>query len=246
MLPLPTHNAARVVRRYFTGENPVGRRLVVGGRQLEIVGEVGRVKLASLDELNYRPHLYVPVNQYCPSNITFVARGLQRSSVSAADLRRAIWAVDPLQPILRIDQLQDLADKSASPQRILAVLVSLLAVLALLLSTMGAHAAVAFHTGQRTHEIAIRMALGATSRGIVAGVVRDAAAMIVAGLVIGLAAALAFARLMKNILFQVSPLDPVALTVACGSMMLVALVAAYRPARRAASVDPVETPRQEG
>ena len=127
-----------------------------------------------------------------------------------------------------------------------AGLIGAFAAIAVLLAGIGLYGVVSHAVTQRRREIGIRMALGARSCDVLSGVLRDACAMVAVGLAIGLLGAFALTRVMKSLLFEVSPLDPLALTVACVSMILIGLLAGLLPASRAARVDPLTTLRDEG
>ncbi len=230
------------VRRYLSGEDAVGQRLFVGQALAEIVGEVGSVKLGSLGDVSLRPHLYLPPAQFCPANVTFVARCAECASV-AASVRRAILEVDPVQPILHVGWLQDMADDSISSQRTLAVLVSVLATLALLLSTLGVYAAAACHASERTREMAIRMTLGARPWLIVRAELLRGAVLCLAGLVLGVAGSLALSRLFVVLLYETRRQDPALYLGVAVLLSCVVLAACWPPARHVSQIDPTEALR---
>jgi ABC-type antimicrobial peptide transport system permease subunit len=161
-------------------------------------------------------------------------------------VREAVRQIDPRLPLGAMKTMEEIKERSFSGTTQSTWAIGAFAGIAALLAAFGLYGVLAQTVTQRRREIGIRIALGADSGEIVAGVVRNVAAMIAVGLAIGLALAFALTGLMKTLLFQVSPLDPIALTIACGSMMLIALLAALLPAHRAARVDPVETLRDEG
>jgi ABC-type antimicrobial peptide transport system permease subunit len=160
-------------------------------------------------------------------------------------VRGIVHAVDADQPITKFGNVAALVADSAAPQRIGMLLGGIFGMLALVLACTGVYGLISYAVVQRTHEIGVRMALGAPQRSIVRMVIAQGLGLAVAGLVIGLAAALAVGRLMSGLLFQVSPRDPVILAGVSVALLAMALTASYLPARRAAETDPLIALRRE-
>jgi len=230
-----------LARRYFANEDPVGKRLVlsVTGRPSprEIVGVVADTRQTAL-EAEPRPELFVPHAQSGFGSMTIVVRTASdpRALVDAA--RREIWAVNKDLPIYATETLDGLLDASVAGRRSSVQLVGSLAVLALVLAALGIYGVVSFLTGERTHELAVRVALGARPRDILALTMRDGLALAVVGLATGGAVAAALTRLLRSQLYGVTATDPTTFAAAAVTLVAVALVASYLPARRAVRVEP--------
>jgi predicted permease len=232
-------------RRYFPNENPLGQQLRISGRPYEIVGIVGKVKLARLNEQEFRPYMYTPLTRSCSADITFVVRTALEPADMANAIRHALREVDPTRAILHTETMQRLVDDSIAPERLLTMSLAGFAGFALLLSALGVYGVLAFQVSQRTREMAIRMAFGARSRDVFQTVLHRGTLLIGLGLGIGLAGSLALCRLLSSFLFEVTPYDPATYVGALAFLAAVALLACYLPARRAANVDPMEALRAE-
>jgi predicted permease len=211
----------------------------------EVVGVIRSERTGSLQDPG-RPVAYAPFAQQPTPRINLIVR--VRGDVSGAmrGVREAVRQIDPRLPLGALRTMEEIKERSFTGTTQSTWAIGAFAGVAALLAAFGLYGVLAQAVNQRRREIGIRIALGARSREIVAGIVRNAAAMVAAGLAIGLAGAFALTGLMKSILFQVSPVDPVAFAIACASLMLVALMAAFVPAHRATRVDPVTTLRDEG
>jgi macrolide transport system ATP-binding/permease protein len=240
---------ATLARQMFPGESPLGRRLVyvAGGKEeLEIVGVVADVREGALDAA-LTAAVYHPLTQDTSSFMSVLARasGPERGVLPGvvAALRRASPGFVVREQTTMSTRIGN--SPAAYFSRSTAWLAGVFAALALVLSAVGLHGVVAYSVGQRTREIAIRMALGA-QRGSVQGMVlREAGLMVVAGLAVGAVAAALGARTLESLLFQVRPSDPWVGAGVTGVLALVALVAVAVPARRAASVHPMEALRTD-
>ena len=241
-----------LARTYFGNENPIGKRLkldlwLLFGDQTpmrEIVGVVGDVTHAGISGAA-RPLVYVPFAQR-PFNISYVVvktDGDPAPFVPA--IRAAVRSVDPDQPIYDVHTLEDRIGMSVGQERFNALLLAMFSGLALLLAAIGLYGVLSYSVAQRTHEMGVRLALGADARDVVGRVMREGATLIMTGLLIGVAGATALTGLLEGLLFGVSPLDPRIHLVVATVLTLVALAACWIPARRAARVDPLVALRYE-
>ena len=237
-----------LARALWPGQDPVGRRLNAGMGNLpedgaRVVGVVDDVRYQGLHEPP-RPALYLADQQYTWPRAVFLIRAAGDPRALAPAVRREIRAVDADLPV-QINTLSSLAADAASRDRYGATLLSVFAALALVLAAMGIHAVIAFSVARRTRELGVRQALGASPGELVRMVVRQGAAVTGVGILVGLAAALALTRVLRGLLFEVEPTDPLTLVTITVFLAAVALLAAYLPARRAARVDPMVALRSE-
>ena len=241
------------VRRYLQGQTPVGTRLVVrgattGGGPLpvrEIVGVVRNVKERP-DEANSEPQIYVPLAQDPPTTLSLVVQPSGESaSALAPAVRAAIARVDKERPVQGMRTLDGIRREATSPARFRAVLVGAFGALALTLAVIGVFGVLAYSVQQRLREFGVRIALGATTRNVLALVFAGTARMIGVGVVVGLVAAAAMARSISSLLFGVQPIDPLTFAGVAMLLALTATLATMLPALRAAHVDPVVALRDE-
>ncbi len=229
--------------RYFEGKNPVGRRLEIGNgtnvQEWEIVGVVGNVRFTSLEE-EARPEYFLPYSQRPEGRTAFVLRA-PSAAPGALDvpLRAAVRETDPNQPVVSIRQMQALVDDSAAGRRFSTMLLVGFAAAALLLASLGIYGVIAYSVERRTHEIGIRMALGARRRDVLGMVVRQGMRLAGIGLAIGLVASFALTRLMTGLLYGVSPTDPGTYLLIPVFLAAVAFLACAIPARRAMNIHPM-------
>ncbi|HYP29657.1 MAG TPA: ABC transporter permease [Blastocatellia bacterium] len=248
--PLVTIISRGLARRYFPGEDPVGKRIKIDalGRPdipwTEIVGVVGDVKHSSLD-IESRPQYYLPYYQVTFSNMSFVVRTSFEPRGMISAMRDELWAVDKDQPITDLRTMGQYMDNAVSRQRFSVTLLGLFAGLAIILSAVGIYGVVSYSVTQRTHEIGIRMALGARSVDVLRLVVGQGMALTLAGVALGLAAAFALTRIIASLLFGVSASDPFIFAAVPLLLICVAFVASYLPARRAMKLDPMIALRYE-
>jgi putative ABC transport system permease protein len=237
-------------RRYWPNEDPLGRRIsfeFTQPRWLQIVGIVGDIKHQRLDAAA-NPEAYVP---YLQSGNAGNARGMTvvvRSRADAATLaplmRAAVRELDRDQPVGAIREMEELVGESVAPQRLNLLLVAGFAIVALTLTAAGLYGLMAYLVAQRTHEIGIRIALGASWASVLTLMLRQAGAMTLAGIVLGLAGALALARWLTTLLFGVGPADPAVYVTVSAILAAVAFVAVTVPSLRATRVDPLKALRQ--
>jgi putative ABC transport system permease protein len=231
-------------RRYF-GDNAVGKRLRFGsGPFREIVGVVRNAKYRNLRE-EPLPFIYTPLAQEPQSGMTLMVRTAGDPGALAGAVRSEVHALNKDVPLFAVQTMtEQIADQLAA-DRVVAVLLSVFGVAALLLATIGIYGVVAFAVAQRTHEIGIRIALGADRRDILKLIVGQGMVLIVIGAGVGLALALTATQLLKSLLFGVSATDPLTFVSVVSVLVGVALLACYVPARRAMKVDPLVALRYE-
>jgi len=239
-----------LVQLYWPNEDPIGKRLSINndsdGKPVwrQIVGVVKDVKHDGLAK-QPRPVIFSPLLQYpVPYTILAIRTHTDPSSLSPA-IRRAVTAVDSEQPIFRINTMERFISDSVSDSRFQTQLLTVFAAVALALAAVGIYGVVGYSVNQRTHEIGIRLALGARQRDVLKMVVKQGMELATTGVVIGLAGAFALTRLMKDFLFGVNASDPLTFGVIALILTLIALLACYFPARRATKVDPLVALRYE-
>jgi putative ABC transport system permease protein len=233
---------------FWPSGDAVGKRLVWGGRTLTIVGVVGDVHIESLDS-TINPTIYTSVYQV-ESGATTSAVFIVRSRMSdpgtlAAAVRSAIWSVDRDVPVFDIRRMNDIVAGSLGTRQFAVVMLSSFAVLALGLAVIGLYGVLSHAVAQRTSELGVRLALGATPGRVLRLVLGSALRLTVLGIAIGGLLGIAAGRAMSGFLFGIGTLDPFAFGGAIGLLLFVALLASYVPARRAARVDPMVALRSE-
>lgn len=244
-------------QKYFPNENPIGKRLNLAllDMQVEIVGIVGHVEhwgLGSKAHENLQAQLYLQVwqlpDRFWPllaNGGGYVARtnGAQTGVVSS--LREAVQRVDSSAVVYDVRQMDDIVARSIATQRMAMMLLSVFSTLALALSAIGIYGVISYLTGQRTHEIGIRMAMGASRRDVVRMVLGAGLKISLIGVGAGVVAAFGFTRLITKLIYGVSAMDPLTFASVAVLLTAVALVACYVPARRAMQVDPIIALRYE-
>ncbi len=229
-----------LARREWPGEDPIGKRFTTPQTPgpITVIGVVGDTKHYTATEPAV-PQLYVSHYQVPLIFASLVARTAGAPMSIANDVRRAIWSVDKDQPVWAVRSLQEQVDATQGQSRFLAILLVAFAAVALLLAGVGVYGVTSYSVAQRTREIGIRLALGASNTGVVRDVVGRGALLAAAAAVLGVAVAVGAGRVAGTLLFGVQPTDPVALGGAALVLAAIAIVATYVPARRAARVDPV-------
>jgi len=238
------------VKRYFPNGDAIGKRMRLGKLTSDfpwatIVGTVGDVRNFTLDEPP-EPAMYWPVAQIRSTpSLAIVVRTQSDPAALGPAVRDAIAEIDQAQPIYDMQTLDQLVAKSLDQRRFTLTLMLLFGVIALVLSAIGIYGVMAFAVTQRTQEIGIRMALGASAVDVLKMVVGSGMFLAVIGVVVGLIGAFAVTRLMASLLFGVSPTDVVTFGLVTAGLLMVALLACYIPARRATKVDPLVALRYE-
>lgn len=240
------------VRRHFPDGSAVGREINVGGgRPSEgrawprIVGVVKRAELAGLEARHGLPFVYLPAMQQPSGGFTFIVRSPRPSADVLAAMRLKLREIDPRIPFYAAASLQDGLEDMLRHRRVLMVLIAVFAGLALLLAGVGLYGLLAYDVTQRTREIGIRGAIGATRRQIVAMILSQGMAKTALGTATGGAGALYLTRFIRDQLFDIQAFDPVTYVGVAVIIVTVALLACWLPARRAAKVDPVIALRAE-
>jgi len=240
---------ATMARRFWPNEDATGKRFHWGhpGSKepwIEIIGVVGDTKLYGLANPS-RLELYMPLQQSRSSDMFLVLRSAIDPASLTPAVRDAVAAIDKDQPVFNVNTMKQLVDDSVATRHITLVLLGLFSGLALLLAAIGIYGVISYSVQQRTHEIGIRMALGAQRRDVLRLVVGQGVRLAALGIAIGIAAAFGLTRLMASLLFGVGAYDPVAFVTAAIILLLVAIAACYIPARRAIAVDPMVALRYE-
>jgi putative ABC transport system permease protein len=236
-----------LARHSFPGGDAVGRRLVISEEDgpIEIVGVAADVKNEDLDE-QAEWEMYRPLRQDPWQTMALVVRGEGADpSALVPALRGEVRALDPVLPVYNVRTMPEIVDEAVSPKRLATLMLTFFAAGALLLAAVGLYSVMSYTVAQRTHEIGIRMALGAQGRDVLRLVVGQGAALALAGLGLGLAGAFALTRVMSSILYGVAATDPLVLFGVALVLALAALLACYLPARRATKVDPMIALRYE-
>jgi len=235
--------------KYLPGEDPVGQTLCTqewrgGGVNWQIIGVCADVKYEDI-KAEVPPTVYFSFRQDAPADTFFAVRTSLTPLAVVAAARKAVAAIDADIPLSNISTQQQVRDESISHERLFAILCGALALLAMLLSCIGLYGLIAYSVVQRTSEIGVRMALGATGRRIAGPILRDALMLAGVGVAIGIPVALALGRVIKSQLYGVTPYDPLTLVAGALTLALVAVGAAWWPAHRAAKIDPMEALRYE-
>jgi len=231
-----------MARRLWPGENPIGRRFIVWYDEKfyrEVVGVVGDTKSSLDKEAEFQ--MYGPLAQD-PNwgSVTLAVRTTGEPAALAGSVREAIRTVDKAVPTYRVRTLNDVVSAATAPRRAPMLLLSAFAGVALLLAMLGIYGVTSYYVTQRTHEIGVRMALGAQIRDVLKLVLSRAMVLAVVGIGIGVAGAVAMTRYMASLLFGVEPIDTVTFIAVAIVLAAVVLVACLVPARRAAKIDPLE------
>jgi putative ABC transport system permease protein len=244
-------------RLYFPGEDPVGQYLAgdpeTGIPDWLITGVVGHVKNYGLDSPGpvqaqmYRARAQVP-EKFQPliaQRVTLLVRTFQEPEALTNAVRHAVQEVDPNQPVYNVQTMEQVVSDSIASQRLSMMLLIIFAAVAVILAAVGIYGVMSYAVAQRTHEIGVRMALGAQGRDVLRMVVRQGMILVLAGVGAGLVLAFVLTRLMSSLLYGVSATDPLTFAGVPVLLVAVALVACLVPARRATKVDPMEALRYE-
>jgi putative ABC transport system permease protein len=236
-----------LARRTFPGEDPIGKRVSVAagsGINAEIVGIVRDVKTNSLDD-ETNSQIYVPHTQLPAGLMTFVVRTALEPSSMANSIAGVIRTIDPELPLGDVRTMEEVVDRTLSRPRTLSVLLTAFALIALVLAGVGVYGVMAYSVSQRTREIGVRMALGATAGSVFAMVLNHALRLVLIGVVAGMLVAGMLTNVLRTLLYQTEPLDPVTFISTAIVLTLVAAFASYVPARRGTRIAPTEALRSE-
>ncbi len=226
-------------RKFFPDQDPLGHRVDSHGGFLEIVGVIADTKLEGVTEIP-SPDLYVPYLQRNPPGWTFlVVRSHTDQAALIRSVRSAVAEIVPDQPLYDVRSMNDRLSVALGPQRFTSLLLAVFAGLALVLAGIGVYGVIAYTVAQRTHEIGIRMALGATRADVLRLIFKEGARIAAVGLSVGTVIALITTRFIASLLFGVEAHDPLIFGSVLVALLSLVLIASYVPARRAARVDPM-------
>jgi predicted permease len=231
-------------RRYWPNEDPLGKRLRADGKWFTVVGVAHNSDTESLNQ-KPKPFLYLPLFQDYSSYVAIHARVAGNPLAYVSAVQNAIHELDADLPLFDLMTLDSRIELNSTDDRIGGVFVGAFGVIALVLAAVGAYGVLAYTTRQRTHELGIRIALGAEPRDVFGLVLRQGAILAVSGIAIGLAASFALTRGLSSTLFGVSATDPLTFTAVAILLLFVALLACYLPARRAMRTDPLAALRYQ-
>jgi putative ABC transport system permease protein len=217
--------------------SPVGRRFKQN-RPVTVVGVVDDTRASGVDA-EVRPYIYVPFWQFSPEEFALAVRSAADPARLAAAVKSEVWRIDKDQPVTHVAVMKQLVADSIAPRRFQAELMALFAGFALVLAALGIYGIVSYSVAQRTHEIGIRIALGASRFDILGGVVKEAGILAVVGASLGLAGAFALSPLLRSLLYGVGAGEPLIFAACTALLIAVAVVASLIPARRATRLDPM-------
>jgi putative ABC transport system permease protein len=236
-------------RRYWPNEDPVGKRIAMGSEEhphfLTVLGVVGRVKMEGLSQDSNRVQGYFPFAQVPNSDMTVILKASGDPNQLIAAARQQVTSIDHDQPIYSVRTMNEIRGESVAPERLNLTLLSIFAGIALVLAIVGIYGVMSYSVTQRTHEIGIRMAIGAQPRDVFRMVIGQGMMLALIGVGLGLIGAFLLTRLMATMLFGIEPTDPATFAAITVLLTAVALVACYVPGRRATKVDPVVSLRYE-
>ena len=243
-----------MAKRFWPGQDPIGKRFTPGDGEspdewIQVIGVVNDVRQFELTA-EPRPQMYLTHDQLGEPFGVFAPRFLvvhtEVAPLSLASMvRDSVWAVDKDQPVSAISTMEEILSDSIARQRFSMLLLGVFAVLALVLAAVGIYGVMSYSVAQRTHEIGIRLALGAQTSTVLKLALGYGLKLVVVGTLIGLVVSYGLTRLMSTLLFGVSPTDPMTFAGISVILISVALLASYIPARRATKVDPMVALRYE-
>jgi len=229
-----------VARKLWPGQDPIGRIATAGGADARVIGVIADVHESSVEgEAGWQMYLPVTVPQFGPEGAELVIRSALPPGTLARSIMASLRQIDPGQPATEFRPVQRLVDHATSPRRFFVLLVGIFAGLGLLLASLGIYGVIAYSVTQRTQEIGIRMALGATRGRVQRGVLGKTLGLVVAGVGVGTMGSLLATRMIASLLFGTAATDPLTYAGMVVLLMAVALVAGYLPARRASRINPM-------
>jgi predicted permease len=236
-----------MAQSYWPNEDPLGKRfksVKAGAPWITVVGAIANARTQSLDQVEV-PQIYLNVYQTGAKRLAILLRGHLRTAAIAVEVREQVQSLDPTLPVSGALTLDETVSASLSQRRFSMEMVGLFALTALLLAGLGIYGVISYVVSERTHEIGIRLALGAQRRNILHIVLRQGLGLAIAGAAVGLICALIVSQLMASLLYGVRPTDPLTFAGVALLFIGVALAACYVPARRAMKVDPMDALRYE-
>lgn len=240
-----------MAKTYWPNEDPLGKRIHSGGRESKspwrtIVGVVDHVRYRTL-EAPSRTEFYWPYSQtnFALGSLSLAIHSQVDPMSLAGAVQKQVQAIDPDQPVYRIRTMHELMSESMARRRLSMFLLAIFAGLALLLASVGLYGVMSYSVAQRSHEIGVRMALGAQIGNVIKLVVSHGLVLSLAGIVAGLAGSLLFAGFMSSLLFDTRAIDPLTFAAVAVILLPVALLACFVPAYRASRIDPANVLRQE-
>ena len=225
-------------RKLWPGQDPIGRMADIGGDQVRVIGVVADVHESSA-ETAAGWQMYLPASQQGPEGANLVVRSQLPPETLAPAVMATLRQINPNQPATEFKPVQGLVDHAVSPRRFFVLLVGVFAGLGLLLAALGIYGVISYSVTQRTQEIGIRMALGATRTRVQLGIVGKTLVLGAIGIALGTAASITISSLIASLLFGTAPNDPATFTVIALLLTVVAVFAGYLPARRASRIDPM-------
>jgi predicted permease len=228
-------------RTYWPEENPLGKRFKktgAGSPWVTVVGMIANARTESLAEASV-PQIYLDLYQTGAKHLAILLRGHLDAGAIPPEVRKQVQSVDPTLPVFGAQTLNETVSASLSERRFSMEMVALFALTALLLAGLGIYGVISYTVSERTHEIGIRLALGATRRNILRAVLRQGLWLVIAGAAVGLVCALLVSHVMAGLLYGVRPTDPLTFIGVTIFLAGVALLASYIPARRAMKLDPM-------
>ena len=233
-------------QRYFPEQQVLGKRVKIDSQRpyIDIVGVVRTAKYRDLREAPL-PFIYIPLAQEPQHSMSLVVHTEGDPSALRNTVLTTVRRINPNIPVYRVKTITEQIESALSPDRLMALLLAIFGGVALLLASVGVYGVVSYAVSQRTREIGIRMALGATKTNVLRLVLREGMVMTAAGVIVGLAAALALTRLISSLLFGLTATDVTTFSLITAALLLIALIACYIPARRATKVDPLVALRYE-
>lgn len=231
-------------KRLWPGQDALGRIAEIQMRDTRVIGVVSDVRETAVEESS-GPEIYVPMSQAGPVGAELVVRTALPPNALATSVMRVLRSLNPGQPATEFRPIRQIVDHAISPRRFFVLLVSTFAALGLVLALLGIYGVISYSIARRTQEIGIRMALGATQRHVLLGVLARTLRLALVGIAVGLTASFAAARLIASILFETQPTDPATFAAMAVLLLAVAFAGGYIPARRASRIDPLIALRAE-
>jgi putative ABC transport system permease protein len=232
-----------MARRYFPGQSPIGQIIQNPHGKAEVVGVVGDVRNQGL-ESEPKKQVYLPMRQSPSAGMALVARTERDPATLATTIQRVIWDVDPQQPIYELSTVDQILARAVFLPRLSTTLLALFALAALLLAGLGIYGVLSYSVSERTKEIGLRLALGASGQDTMRMVMRSSVALVAGGGALGLVASIALARSLAGVLYGVGPFDLPAFAAAAAVLMVAGLIASALPAMRTTRVDPMVALRE--